>query len=360
MANYAFFCSLVLLVYISRSAEAVTLVEPYPNNVFAISGSAVNFTCIFVGDNGKPPLRVMFQRRKEIEFQWYDIPETERVYQTNKTEGNRTSATLHFTNITVEDDHDMGKYKCVGLSGTGGSSDSQRFTVRVTAREDLPVARVIPNVTLSWGDGVKLYCNLTHKNNEMTTPIDKVTYLRGNSPVKITNDVTQALILPSVRSRDGGNYVCRIRVLLHSRVPYEVTSSPAYLHIRVRFPIKEAKLVADIGDSVALVCSAEGYPLDVEWKKNEPGSSAIIKPDGRFILQGDCAYCDSLLMIQNVTAEDSGNYSCSARDGSGQQFFLVTVNSNSTSGTVAVTTTGPRYVTTVLPAFLWIWWPSIW
>ena len=47
--------------------------------------------------------------------------------------------------------------------------------------------------------------------------------------------------------------------------------------VRVRFPIKESKLVADLGDSVALVCSAEGYPLDIEWKKNEPGSTAVIK-----------------------------------------------------------------------------------
>ena len=47
--------------------------------------------------------------------------------------------------------------------------------------------------------------------------------------------------------------------------------------VRVRFPIKEAKLVAVIGDSVALVCSAEGYPLDIEWKKNEPGTTAVIK-----------------------------------------------------------------------------------
>lgn len=47
--------------------------------------------------------------------------------------GITTSATLHFLNITVQDDDDKGKYKCVGLSATGGSSDSQRFTVRVTA-----------------------------------------------------------------------------------------------------------------------------------------------------------------------------------------------------------------------------------
>ena len=47
--------------------------------------------------------------------------------------------------------------------------------------------------------------------------------------------------------------------------------------VRARFPIKQTKLVAVIGDSVALVCSAEGYPLDIEWKKNEPGSAAVIK-----------------------------------------------------------------------------------
>ena len=47
--------------------------------------------------------------------------------------------------------------------------------------------------------------------------------------------------------------------------------------VRVHFPIKESKLVAAIGDSVTLVCSAEGYPLNIEWKKNEPGSTAVIK-----------------------------------------------------------------------------------
>ena len=98
--------------------------------------------------------------------------------------------------------------------------------------EDLPVARVIPNLIVSWGDSAKLYCNLTRKNNEITAPIDKVTFLKDNNPVKITSDVTQPLNLHSIRSRDGGNYVCRIRVLLHSEEqhPYSVTSSPAYLH----------------------------------------------------------------------------------------------------------------------------------
>lgn len=46
--------------------------------------------------------------------------------------GDKTSATLHILNITVQDDQDNGRYQCIGLSATGGSSDSQWFTVRVT------------------------------------------------------------------------------------------------------------------------------------------------------------------------------------------------------------------------------------
>lgn len=351
MVNRALFCSLVLLACIARTVEAVSIVQPLPDDIYAISGSAVKTTCIFVGNNNQPPLNVTFQRSDEDEIKWFDIQDSERVFQTNETQGDTTSATLHFTNITVQDDQEKGYYRCIGYSATGGKSDSLRFTVRVTARDDLPVARVIPNVTASYGDSVRLYCNLTHKNNEKTTPIDEVTYLRDNNPVKVTNDVTQALIFHSVRVRDGGNYVCRIRVKLHSHKPYDVISSPGYLHMRVRFPIKESKLVAVIGDSVILVCSAEGYPLDIEWKKNEPGSTAVIKPDSR---------SDSILVIHNATTEDSGNYSCNARDWPGQQYFLVTVNSNSTS-TSAINIVSPGFVTTILPAFgLWTWWPSTW
>ena len=54
-------------------------------------------------------------------------------------------------------------------------------------------------------------------------------------------------------------------------------SGSFYSTVRVRFPFKESKVVADLGDSVALICSAEGYPLNVTWNKNKPGSTAIIK-----------------------------------------------------------------------------------
>ena len=47
--------------------------------------------------------------------------------------------------------------------------------------------------------------------------------------------------------------------------------------VRIRFPFEESKVVTDIGDSVVLVCSAQGFPLNVVWKKSQAGSTAVIK-----------------------------------------------------------------------------------
>lgn len=86
-------------------------------------------------------------------------------------------------------------------------------------------------MTVSYGDMARLYCNLTHKNNETTTPIEKVTFLKNGLPVRQTNDIMQPYILADIESRDGGNYGCLITVLLHSLQPYNITpTSTAYLH----------------------------------------------------------------------------------------------------------------------------------
>lgn len=354
MAIFFLLCTTILLS--SLSGKAVRLLEPYPSDPFPIAGSELSSTCVFEGDNGNPPERVKFQR-KSGPF-WSDIPDSDRVYQTNKTSGDKVTVTLNFKNVTVQDDLQFGRYSCVGFP-QGVGLYRIGFAIRVTPREDLPVARVIPNMTVSYGDTARLYCNLTHKNNETTTPIEKVTFLKNGRPVRQTNDIMQPYILADIESRDGGNYGCLITVFLRTFQPYNITpTSTAYLHVRIRFPFKESKVVADVGDSVGLVCSAQGFPLNVIWQKNQAGSSAVIKPGGRFILKELCRYCQSVLVIQNVTAADSGDYSCSAFGHPGQHIFLVKVRSNSTVLIgVATATTTTRYVTAIFPAFFWIWWP---
>ena len=93
--------------------------------------------------------------------------------------------------------------------------------------EDLPVPRVVPSQTASYGDNIRLHCNLTHKGNPSTTPITQLTYLKDGRPVKITNDVEDPLIFTDVRAEDGGNYTCRLLVLLYRQMPYNVTGAAA-------------------------------------------------------------------------------------------------------------------------------------
>jgi len=64
---------------------AVEIILPFPNNAFAITGSVQYSKCIVQGDNGQPPFKVKFQRK--VLDEWSDIPDTDRVFQTNKTEG---------------------------------------------------------------------------------------------------------------------------------------------------------------------------------------------------------------------------------------------------------------------------------
>ena len=59
---------------------------PFPNNALAITGSVFDSTCIVQGDNGQPRLKVKFQR-KGVSDEWLGIPDTDRAFQTNKTEG---------------------------------------------------------------------------------------------------------------------------------------------------------------------------------------------------------------------------------------------------------------------------------
>ena len=47
--------------------------------------------------------------------------------------------------------------------------------------------------------------------------------------------------------------------------------------VRIRFPFKETKVVTDIGDSVVLACSAQGFPLNIIWTKKQAESTAVIK-----------------------------------------------------------------------------------
>lgn len=56
--------------------------------------------------------------------------------------GNKTTATLYFTNITIEDDTSKGRHACTGYSTKGGKGERHGFTIHVTAGESLELSTI--------------------------------------------------------------------------------------------------------------------------------------------------------------------------------------------------------------------------
>lgn len=56
--------------------------------------------------------------------------------------GNRITAALYFTNITIEDDTSKGRHACIGYSTKGGKGERHGFTIHVTAGESLEVSTI--------------------------------------------------------------------------------------------------------------------------------------------------------------------------------------------------------------------------
>lgn len=351
------------------SVEGVRIDPPLPRNLFPFIGSEVHNTCHFIGENGQPPLWVKFQKtkKKKEPQNWMNIANTERVYQTNATHGDKTSVTLNIKNVTSEDD--TWTYSCVGFH----ASDSKQifrleFAFIVMYKEDLPIAGVVPNHTVSFAETVNFYCSLTHKNNEAKVTIERATFIKNGIPLMSTNDLTQPLVVGNVTGRDGGNYACLLSVKFHKEQTYSITPvSNAYLHVRARFPRNESKVDARVGEDIALNCSAEGYPLNITWKKSKSGLSSVIKATDRFKLEQQCLYCPSILFIQNFSVEDCGEYSCSALGFPGKQVFHVVFKGDQASTPSTVTTavspaagmtaisSSASYLAAFFFAFLKIW-----
>ncbi|XP_021698636.1 Down syndrome cell adhesion molecule-like protein Dscam2 isoform X6 [Aedes aegypti] len=224
-------------------------------------------------------------------------------------------AHVNISHVMVEDG---GEYSCIAENRAGKTSHSARLNIY-----GLPYIRLIPKVTAVAGQTLYLKCPVAGY------PIEEIHWERGGRELpedmrqKVQTDGTLE-IKEVQKSLDSGVYTCWARNKQgHSaRRSGEVTVIvPPKLN-----PFHSSILSLNVGDRASITCSVikGDIPLTINWRKD----GRPIDPSQRMSVTQVDQY-NSILVIENLSADHTGNYSCvvrnTASETEGSQSLLVNV-----------------------------------
>ncbi|KAG8183020.1 hypothetical protein JTE90_017107 [Oedothorax gibbosus] len=249
-----------------------------------------------------------------------------------KKEEAEDSLTLVLHNARPED---AGKYTCTLTNSAGSASSSSK--VIVSADEKAPTfQKGLKDMTVKENETVNYTVKFTGK------PKPKVKWDKDGAELKIdTKHVEQkyeeaedslTLILKNVSKDDAGQYTCTITNSAGS----EETSSKLQVtetEKSASFKKKLNNLSVIEEESVELAVEYDGNPKPtLKWQKD--GKDIVIDDDHYEVTKKDNT---EVLTINDVTKEDSGEYTCVVTNSSGSEKTTSTV-------TVKESTNSPKFV----------------
>ncbi|XP_071866027.1 Down syndrome cell adhesion molecule 2 isoform X2 [Bombus fervidus] len=206
---------------------------------------------------------------------------------------------VNISHVMVEDG---GEYSCTAENRAGKVTHAARLNVY-----GLPYIRLIPKVTAVAGETLRLKCPVAGY------PIEEIKWERANRELpddlrqKVLKDGT--LVITSVQKKgDAGVYTCSAR----NKQGHNARRSG---DVAVIVPPKISPFTADrdlhLGERTTLTCSVTrgDLPLSISWLKD--GRS--MGPSERVSVTNMDQY-NSILMIESLSPDHNGNYSCVARN----------------------------------------------
>uniref|UniRef100_A0A1B6E797 Protein turtle n=1 Tax=Clastoptera arizonana TaxID=38151 RepID=A0A1B6E797_9HEMI len=321
-ALYKAFCTLTisslvsLLLIVSNIAGVVGGFQDAVH-ITAILGESVVFNCQveFPGDQQVPYVLTWEKKGLEIPvYIWYD------GYPTHSGEGfedrvSRVSpdspyglASLNLTNIR---ESDQGWYECkvVFLNRIPYNKNGTWFHLDVHAP---PRFIVIPEdlIYVNLGDAIILTCQAEG------TPTPEILWYKDANPVEISatigifNDGTE-LRIANIRHEDIGDYTCLARngEGQTSHTARVIIAGSAVIMLP---PTNQTR---SEGEKVQFTCEAKAQPgnVTVRWTRENTPVKEIPALETRVIIRRDGA-----LVINPVSADDSGQYQCEVTNGIGE------------------------------------------
>uniref|UniRef100_A0A3Q2VX57 Ig-like domain-containing protein n=1 Tax=Haplochromis burtoni TaxID=8153 RepID=A0A3Q2VX57_HAPBU len=202
------------------------------------------------------------------------------------------SATLSIINATTGH---SGQYVCTAKHMNNTLQENINITVIY-----IRTPQIIGNTIIKEGDVLNLTCSVE------SFPPSLIMWSKLGSDIILHNDTGSAtLYIINGTTGHSGQYVCTAK---HMNNTLQENINITVMYIRT--PQITGNTIIKEGDVLNLTCSVESFPPAViMWR--DLSSKTNSKDTGAYTdLQNDSG--SATLVIQNVTAEDSGQYTCTA------------------------------------------------
>ncbi|XP_036114244.1 neural cell adhesion molecule 1 isoform X2 [Molossus molossus] len=248
---------------------------------------------------------------KDKDISWYSpngeklTPNQQRI---SVVWNDDSSSTLTIYNADIDD---AGIYKCVVTSEDGSESEA---TVNVKIFQKLMFKNAPTPQEFREGEDAVVVCDVVsslpptiiwkHKGRDVILKKDVRFIVLSNNYLQIRN----------IKKTDEGTYRCEGRILARGEINFKDIQVIVNVPPTVQARQSIVNATANLGQSVTLVCDAEGFPEPtMSWTKD--GEQVENEEDDKYFFSDD----SSELTIRKVDKNDEAEYVCIAENKAGEQ-----------------------------------------
>uniref|UniRef100_A0A8C6H561 Neural cell adhesion molecule 1 n=1 Tax=Mus spicilegus TaxID=10103 RepID=A0A8C6H561_MUSSI len=285
-----------------KQSEAVSLqVDIVPSQGEISVGESKFFLCQVAGD------------AKDKDISWFS-PNGEKLSPNQQrisvVWNDDDSSTLTIYNANIDD---AGIYKCVVTAEDGTQSEA---TVNVKIFQKLMFKNAPTPQEFKEGEDAVIVCDVVsslpptiiwkHKGRDVILKKDVRFIVLSNNYLQIRG----------IKKTDEGTYRCEGRILARGEINFKDIQVIVNVPPTVQARQSIVNATANLGQSVTLVCDADGFPEPtMSWTKDGEPIENEEEDDEKHIFSDD----SSELTIRNVDKNDEAEYVCIAENKAGEQ-----------------------------------------